>query len=444
MVLTIYNLLLPLLTALVRGAAVFDLKIRRGLSGRSGLIGLVQAHYAATDISGLRILVHVASFGELEQAKPVISALREQYPIAHIHLTFFSPSGYENAAGKYREPDFISYSPLDRPGEVRAFLDAVRPDIALFTRYDVWPNMAAELAQRTIPSILFAATAAPASRRTLPLARSLHKQVYNCLTKILVISEADRERFAALGIDARRIAVVGDTRYDQVIARKATSEHLHFLPDEMRSQIEARGTLVFVLGSAWPADEATIQATIHHSIERADNILWIIAPHEPDADHTAKLLSAYQKNAIKLSQIEDWSGESVVIVDSIGKLFGLYQNADVAMIGGGFSAGLHNALEAAVWGAAVIVGPKHQKSSEVQAMIDRLAAFEFKSEREFEFVFERLLSDDDLRASTGAKASAFVEEGQGATARILDTIRELIPTTQNSSSSSSPTMSVST
>jgi 3-deoxy-D-manno-octulosonic-acid transferase len=113
------------------------------------------------------------------------------------------------------------------------------------------------------------------------------------------------------------------------------------------------------------------------------------------------------------------------------------------MIGGGFSAGLHNALEAAVWGAAVIVGLNHQKSSEVQAMIDRLAAFEVKSAREFEFVFERLLSDDDLRATTGAKARAFVEEGQGATTRILDVISELMPTAQKSSSSSSPMISVS-
>jgi 3-deoxy-D-manno-octulosonic-acid transferase len=440
--LALYNLLLPILAVLVRGAAVFDSKIRRGLRGRSGLSGQVRAYYSAAAISGPRILIHVASFGELEQAKPVISALRERYPEAHIHLTFFSPSGYENAAGKYREPDFITYSPFDRPAEVRAFLDAARPDIALFTRYDVWPNMAAGLAERAIPSILFAATAAPASRRALPLVRSLHRTVYNSLTKILAISEADRTRFEALGIDSGRIEVVGDTRFDQVVARKAASVQKHLLPEKMRSQLDARGTLVFVLGSAWPADEAIVEATVRRAIERSDNILWIIVPHEPDAEHIAKLLSAYPRKTIKLSHIDNWSGEPVVIVDSIGKLFGLYQYADIAMIGGGFSAGLHNALEAAVWDAAVIVGPRHQKSCEVQAMIDRLAAFEVKSAREFEFVFERLLSDDDLRSSTGAKARAFVEEGQGATARILDAISELMPTTQKSSSSSSPTMSV--
>jgi 3-deoxy-D-manno-octulosonic-acid transferase len=123
--------------------------------------------------------------------------------------------------------------------------------------------------------------------------------------------------------------------------------------------------------------------------------------------------------SIKFSNIENWSDEAVIIVDSIGKLFTLYKYADIAMIGGGFSAGLHNALEAAVWSAPVIVGPNHQKSLEVQQMIDALATFEVKSSNEFDFVFWRLVNDEELRRSTAAKAERFVAEGKGATERIM-------------------------
>ncbi|MDP4200153.1 MAG: glycosyltransferase N-terminal domain-containing protein [Bacteroidota bacterium] len=424
--LALYNLFLPLLLALARIAGIFSQKLRRGLSGRNGLIEHVRSHYAAAQIHGSRIIIHVASYGELEQAKPVIAAIRKQYPYVHIHLTFFSPSGYENVIGKYMEVDYISYSPLDIRSEVSTFLNAVQPDLALFARYDVWPNMAMELSLRNIPTILFAATAAEESRRMMPLVRSLHKAVYNALTKILVITEADQARFSALGVDSQKLAVVGDTRFDQVIARRQASVPA-LLPAKLRESIEDNGTLVFILGSAWPADEAVVHATIRSSLDRGDNILWIIAPHEPDAEHIQPLFETYRSKAIRLSTIESWSGEPIIIVDSIGKLFGLYQYADIAMIGGGFSAGLHNVLEAAVWGAATIVGPKHQKSSEVQMMIDRLAAFEVSTPREFEFVFWRMVNDDDLRISTGAKACAFVEEGQGATKRILEAICHEIP-----------------
>lgn len=418
--LALYNLVLPVLIALAKVAANFNPKLRRGLNGRKRLLEEVRNHYSQ-NISGVRILVHVASFGELEQAKPVIAALRKRRPNTHIHLTFFSPSGYENVIGKYPESDFITYAPFDRLSDVRAFLDVAKPQLALFTRYDVWPNMALELSKRHIPSILFAATAADASGRMLPVMRSLNRRVYNALSKILVISNSDKERLMVSGVDPVTIAIAGDTRFDQVLARRDAVATTEILSEHVRRSIQERGTLVVVIGSAWPEDEKIIEATIKQSVGRGDNIQWIIAPHEPSDTHVANLKRTFPRS-VRLSNITEWDGEPVLLVDSIGKLFTLYKYADIAMIGGGFSAGLHNALEAAVWGAPVIVGPKHHKSLEVQAMIDTLAAFEVESAGEFDFVFWRLVNDDELRRSTAEKAKRFVSKGQGATECIMSEI----------------------
>ena len=426
--LILYNLLLPFLLAGFRFAGLFNPKIKRGLSGRIGLIGQIKAHYDSATISGLRILIHVASYGELEQAKPIISGIKQHYPNAHIHLTFFSPSGYDNVIGKFKDAGIISYLPLDSRSEVSAFLDIAKPDLVLFTRYDVWPNFAAELARRDTPTLLFAATATANSRRMMPLVQSLHKQTYSRLTKILTISEEDRAAFIGLGVNSDHVSIGGDTRFDQVAARKALVENAdHLLPEAIRQSIEEKGTLVFVVGSAWPEDEGIIRSSLEQSIERGDNILSIIVPHEPTDSHVRSLLATYPEKAIRFSEIVRYDGEPVIVVDSIGKLFGLYRYADIAMIGGGFSAGVHNVLEAAVWGVSVIVGPNHKKSQEVQRMIDGLAAFQVTTAREFDFTFWQLVQSEDLRETTGEKGRGFVETHRGATERIMEEVAKLLP-----------------
>ncbi len=417
----IYNVLLPFLLFGARLAAIFNPKIRRGLAGRKSLLEEIRTHYASTTIQGLRILIHVASFGELEQAKPVISALKARNPAAHIHLTFFSPSGYENAIGKYMDPDLITYAPLDMRSVVSRFLNMVKPDLVLFTRYDVWPNMARELNRRNITAILFTATAAEGVLRKIPIFGGFYRDTFRSLTKILAVSDEDRERFLAMGLEPDKVEVAGDTRFDQVLARRnainASGEQV--LPKMTRDKIAELGTLVLVVGSSWPSDEALYFPALKESVERNDNILTIVAPHETGEERVRKLLAEFPGNALRLSSIEEWAGEPVIVVDSIGKLFGLYRYADVAMIGGGFGAGLHNILEAAVWGVPTIVGPRHEKSREVATLIDRIAAFEIKTTREFDFVFWRLAKSEDLRETAGAQATHFVEENTGATARII-------------------------
>jgi 3-deoxy-D-manno-octulosonic-acid transferase len=421
----LYNLALPALKMLARLAGLFNAKVRSGLRGRRELMQQLRPHY--TSLTGSpRIIVHSASFGELEQAKPVIAALRQKYPKAHLHVTFFSPSGYENAVGKLCGVDVVSYLPEDTAHDIRAFLDLVRPDLVLFARYDVWPNLARELDRRQIPSIVFSATAAVGSRRMTGLTRSLHRTVYRCVSRILAVTESDAQAFRELGVDPDRIDVAGDTRFDQVLARQQATDPSTILPAIVAKRIEERGTLVFVVGSSWSGDEKTIAPMLRLALERRDNILTIIVPHEPSDAHVNALLKAYGNQAIRFSKLAAYNREPIIVVDSIGKLFGLYGIADIAMVGGGFGTGVHNVLEAAVWCAPVIFGPKHERSVEARELIDRTAGFEVAGHREFDFVFWRLANDAELREEAGRAAERYVRERTGATEKVVGACGELL------------------
>jgi 3-deoxy-D-manno-octulosonic-acid transferase len=190
--------------------------------------------------------------------------------------------------------------------------------------------------------------------------------------------------------------------------------------------LEERGTLVFVVGSSWPADIKAITPMLRQAIARRDNVLTLIVPHEPSDTNVGAILKSFGNEAIRFSQLSSYNREPIIIVDSIGKLFALYSLADIAMVGGGFGTAVHNVLEAAVWGTPAIVGPHHERSAEARELIDRMAAFEVKNTREFDFVFWRLAKDADLRDAAGNAAEAYVHGNAGATAKVIAVCGELL------------------
>ncbi|HEX9613872.1 MAG TPA: glycosyltransferase N-terminal domain-containing protein, partial [Bacteroidota bacterium] len=114
----LYNLLvIPGFWILFRVGALFNRKIRRGISGRRNLLERLEQDVRALK-HRKRIWFHSSSLGEFEQAKPIIAALRKQYSGLDIVVTFFSPSGYEHARN-YKLADLITYIPFDTVSNAR-------------------------------------------------------------------------------------------------------------------------------------------------------------------------------------------------------------------------------------------------------------------------------------------------------------------------------------
>jgi 3-deoxy-D-manno-octulosonic-acid transferase len=354
--------------------------------------------------------------GEFEQAKPIIAELRRRYDDIDIIVTFFSPSGYEPSKN-YKLADLITYLPFDSVHNARRFLDLINPSIAIMVRYDIWPNHIWELRRRGVPIVIANATLRKSSSRHYPVLKSFHQIVYDQITSILTVSETDVEAFKDFGLTRPEVHAIGETRYDQVWQRSIEARTKHLIPAPI-----LRRKKVFVVGSSWDEDEAVLLPAFRRIAQHDSNALMILVPHEPTVSTLERLeLSLnYTMRAIRFSDLNDYSNENVILVDSIGILMSLYQYADVAYVGGSFRQGIHNVLEPAVYGVPVLYGPKHDNSQEAVALAKRGGAFVITTAEECYLELRRLFNDKKTRVRIGAESLRLVQENVGATQRFIE------------------------
>jgi 3-deoxy-D-manno-octulosonic-acid transferase len=389
-------------------------KVRRGIRGRANLFAGLEATTHAL-ASGTRVWIHSASMGEFEQGKAIIASLRDQYPGLDIIVTFFSPSGYENSRN-YPLANIVSYIPFDTPRNAERFLDIINPDVALFIRYDIWPNHLWALRKRMIPALLVNATMSRVTVRRLPFVKGFYRAVYDNLEEILTVSENDVQAFRLFSLGHPRIMAVGDTRFDQVAARSIEAGRKTILPPDILS-----GRKVLVAGSCWGEDDHHLVPAFERLSKALPEALLIHVPHEPTQHHIAGLANRFRGRLsfCLLSDIGRYAGEPVIVVDSIGKLVPLYASAHLAYIGGSFGQGIHNVLEAAVFGVPVVFGPRHYNSQEPLQLIDAGGGFVVDDEQSMERTLKNLLEDDVVRAMAGARAAEFVRKHTGTTQRVV-------------------------
>jgi 3-deoxy-D-manno-octulosonic-acid transferase len=412
---------IPFLWIVLQTLGLFNAKVRRGIAGRRGLLQKLGQQIALIP-PGKRIWVHSSSMGEFEQAKPIIARLKERSPDTRIIVTFYSPSGYENSK-KYPLADVISYLPFDTRRNAREFLSIVNPDIALMVRYDIWPNHIWELQRRGIPSIIANATMRRQTERRVPFVRNLHYHVYNAFATILTVSKADAETFGLFRLTHPLIEVIGDTRYDQVRIRSLQARKHALIPPAI-----LQGRIVFVVGSSWPEDEQVILPAFTEIARSMPDLLMILVPHEPTLNHLDNLEAELRGQAsfIRFSALNEYGGEQVIIVDSIGILLTLYSYAHVAFVGGSFHQNVHNVLEAAVYGIPVIFGPKYRNSQEPIMLVGGGGGFIVTDTTELERTLRNLLGDESARRTAGARAARFVESNVGATDRVIEHLERLL------------------
>ncbi len=406
---------IPMFWAVLKVLGLFNPKVRRGIAGRRGLFETL-SRQVSTLPPGKRVWFHSSSMGEFEQARPIIAALKQRSAGVRVIVTFFSPSGYEHSR-RYPHADIISYIPFDTRRNARRFLDIVRPDVAVMIRYDVWPNHIWELRSRGIPSMLASATMARQTERRLPLIRAFHHYVYDAMEEILTVSAGDRAAFGFFRLRHPRVEAIGDTRYDQVSIRSADARKHAALPPEI-----ARGKQVFVAGSTWPDDEEVLLPVLFRLQRSLPFLLTIIVPHEPTEAHLEELEREMNGSTsyIRFSALNEYGGERVIVVDSIGILMRLYASAHVAFVGGSFRQGVHNVLEAAVYGIPVLFGPRHRNSQEPLMLVERGGGFVVSDSADLERTLHNLFDSEAARAMAGERAARFVASNTGATERFLE------------------------
>lgn len=403
-----YNIGIYAYTFAIRLAAPFHEKAALWVKGRKGIRGKILSLPRGKE---RLIWFHAASLGEFEQGRPVMEALKQANPDLKILLTFFSPSGYE-IRKNYAGADYIFYLPSDTPRNASCFIRHFRPDAAVFIKYEFWYNYLKELHQHQIPTYLISAI----FRREQPFFKrwgTLHRRMLGFFTRLFVQDEESVALLTSLGI--QNIQQTGDTRFDRVeqIAKAAQ--------DIEKVERFCNGQPAVVCGSTWPPDEELLFDYINTD---KSGYKWILAPHEIGETHIKSILEKCKKRAVRYS-ILSTSPETydVLIIDCIGLLSAVYRYGKIAYIGGGFGAGIHNTLEAAVYGIPVIFGPKYQKFKEAVQLIRQGGAFSIHNARELQEVLGSLIQHPSIAETAGQHARAYVESQLGATQVILKTLQ---------------------
>jgi 3-deoxy-D-manno-octulosonic-acid transferase len=354
---------------------------------------------------------HTASMGEFEQGRPIIDAFKQAYPDYFILVTFFSPSGYEvrkSAPGI----DFVSYLPFDSAQSATRFLDLVKPKLAIFVKYEFWYFYLTGLQKREIPSLLVSAIFRP-NQVFFAWYGQFLKKIVASFTHIFV-QDIDSKNLLER-IDMSNVTIGGDTRFDRVLSNARQGQTWDLLTDFLQE------TAFIVVGSAWQADMDCLLPLIN---SKRFPVKWVIVPHEI---HDSKLRAweASLQLAVMYSKGEKVNDAEVLIVNEVGRLSSLYRGASFAYIGGAFGAGLHNTLEAAVFGPTVFFGNKnYMKFKEAVDLVACGLAFPVGSTQELEEKMSEIWEDEQLFVNKQVQSRQFVALHAGATHRIMDYINQ--------------------
>jgi 3-deoxy-D-manno-octulosonic-acid transferase len=397
-------------------AAIANPKARKWINGRKDIFATINDQLTTNNEQP--IWMHCASLGEFEQGRPLLEALKSANPAQKIVLTFFSPSGYE-VMKDYKGADFVFYLPMDSPVNAKKFLDAVNPSLVLWVKYEYWFYYLTEIKRRNIPTLLVSGI----FRKNQPFFKwygEIWRKMLESFTHFFVQNNESKQLLATLGFK-ENVTQNGDTRFDRVLEIAENFTPVAGIENFCGNDV------VIVAGSTWEEDEIELL----HFVNVHTNVKFIIAPHEIDKANLKDVKEEFPRS-IFYSELQNEQPTTnnekpnILIIDNIGMLSRLYRYATVTYVGGGYGAdGVHNVLEAAVYGKPVVFGPVYEKFDEAIGLVNAGGAVSIDGGPvKLETVFNGLLNNETERNKMGAAAKKFVYENAGASKKIIQFIQE--------------------
>ena len=414
----LYNLAIKVYHIGILISSLYDTRAQKWLKGRKDIFRVIEQ---ALKPDENRIWIHCASLGEFEQGRPVIEELkkstgsRKQFKIV---LTFFSPSGYE-IRKNYDGADYVFYLPLDTKRNARRFIELVRPDLAIFVKYEFWYHHINTLQLRSIPIILISAIFRKRHLFFKWYGKAFRKLLRSYHT-IYVQDEGSVKMLETIGVTSAILA--SDTRIDRVYHIVKNVERYPIVESFKQDK------KMVIAGSTWQEEEKMICRLITSDNKINGLVKFVIAPHQIGEDHIRDLARNIKDGFIRYSEANGSNVEDsrVMIIDNVGMLSYLYQYGFAAVIGGGFGKGIHNILEPAAFGLPILFGPNYKKFQEARDLVSDGGAFTFKSYDEFKASLLELINNEDHYKSASSKCRDYVESGRGGTKVIVEKIEEVL------------------
>lgn len=397
----LFRLLLPLL-------AKFSTKVNLFYQGRKNIIDNLKTELEENKED--LFWVHCSSVGEFEQGLPVIELIKKEKPNWKVVVTFFSSSGYE--AVNHKSVDYKFYLPIDTASNALNFVDVVHPQLAIFIKYEFWYHFLGALKQKHIPTYSVSSIFRP-TQTFFKWHGEWNRRMLRLFTYFMVQDESSLKLLKSIGLANAQIT--GDTRFDRVLKIKEDTTEFPEIEQFLNS-----GN-VFMVGSLRPEDDETIFSFINSNTE----YVFIIAPHEITEKHLSKIENSI-KGSIRHSQLPGKLNENVLIIDSIGKLSRLYRLANYAYIGGGFSDGIHNILEPAVYNIPIFFGNQHYKKyKEATDLVKLKSAFPISNENDLTKELLKL-KDKKTMSLISTNIEEYVRTNKGAAQKVVNIINQKV------------------
>lgn len=388
-----------------------DPKAQQWVSGRKGLLQKIATDFDKENAP--LIWFHSASLGEFEQGRPLIEKLKSEKPEYKILVTFFSPSGYE-IRKDYPLADFVYYLPEDTASNSRQFIELIKPKAVVFIKYEYWYNYLNQLSKQNIPLIFISSIFRP-SQSFFQFYGGWFLSHLDRVNHFFVQNKISKELLEEVGIN--QVHISGDTRFDRV-GQIAEQVEENLIVKEFKNEQK-----LFLGGSTWIEDEMLVSfvSKIHNDLK------IVLAPHMINEEHLSKIMELFP-DAIRYSQAlnSNLKEAQVLIIDNMGLLSSLYQYAELAMIGGGFGAGIHNTLEAATFGMPIFIGPNYEKFQEAKDLIAEDVIQVVHTEEDLLKGINLYLENESKRLEISQISKDYVLQNRGATQMIFDHLNKLL------------------
>ncbi|MDD5758007.1 MAG: 3-deoxy-D-manno-octulosonic acid transferase [Desulfobulbaceae bacterium] len=390
-------------------------KYRDRIPGRLGL-GLTESIRNLRP--GKRVWIHALSVGEMASSLPLLQALRREMPELVIILSSTTRGGAEYGKRLQNLVDCQVPFPLDFFWVTTAFVKTLHPDLFVLIETDFWPNLLHCLARQKVPSLLVNGRITTKSMARYQRFRFLFRPLFASFTKMTMQMADDSKRLTQLGVSAEKIVVCGNLKYDMPSP---------FL-DEKKTLLSECGLnkgMLFVAGSTHDGEESVLFELFSHLCELYPALAMVIAPRS--IERAAEIMALGKRGGLLCHRrtANDSSPCHVLILDTIGELASVYQQADIAFVGGSLvPEGGHNPLEPAFFSKPVLFGPDMSDFAEISRDLLQAGGAKMVTIENIYGVTADLLADVEKRQEMGRRAGELLLSHQGTALRHVTLIRE--------------------
>jgi 3-deoxy-D-manno-octulosonic-acid transferase len=409
--LIIYRLFFIL--AVIFGSPYLLIKALLGHHGITERLGFVPIRQS----TGPLYWFHAASMGELKILSSIIPELKKPAPQLEIAVSTTTITGRQRALELFGDKAIVFLQPLEINSAILRTIERIKPQKLILVETEIWPLLILTSSGCGLDVSLINARMSARSYRIYLWFRPFIKKAMKRLHYVLAQTDADADRFKSLG--ASDPQVVGNIKYDQVLAGGLNRKPAFILPDSEK--------LVFVAGSVRRGEDAIFAELVFSLRERNKPVLFILAPrHMKDVGDLCLLLDK-RNMPYRLwteTRDKDIDTESVLIVNTMGELVNFYLAADLTFVGGSLvPIGGHDPAEPAALGKPVLFGPYMDNAREAADLLVKSGGAQVvKDKEELLRALCLAVSDKSALAEKGKRCREAILSMAGISGRIAQII----------------------